>query len=252
MSFGYIPHKTPWKNAILRILGNPNIIRRVQAPVIMRILNPKEKDFILDVGCGGGFISYEIAKTCKCFGIDWNINQNLSYAMYKMPTVTYLKADVQKIPFKDETFHKILLSSVLQMVEDDEALSKECHRVLKEDGTIVLSVPIEYIYIPRLNKLKDKLIEMFGSQGKGFYEYSDVIELLQRRGFEIQETEYAPKRLGSFIYESWLYFCYRARLPLFHPFYFLLLYPIAYFDRFGNKEQKGNEIIIKARKVNHE
>ena len=249
MSFGYIPHKTPLKNAILKMLGNPNMMRRIQAPVIMRMLNPEKEDIVLDAGCGGGFFSYEIAKICKCTGIDWNISRNLSYAMCKLPAASYMKANVQNMPFKDRTFDKILLSSVLQMVENDGALLKECYRVLKEGGIFVLSVPIEYIYVRRLDELKEELIEKFGSCGKGFYEHEEVIGLLQRGRFEIMETEYAPKRLGSFIYETWLYFCYRVGLPLFHSFYFLLLYPLAYFDRFDSKKQKGNEVIIKARKI---
>jgi ubiquinone/menaquinone biosynthesis C-methylase UbiE len=224
-------------------------MRRIQAPVIMRMLNPREGDIILDSGCGGGFFTYEIAKICKSIGIDWNIIERLSYAMCKQPSVSYMKADVQKMPFKDGVFDKILLSSVLQMVEDDEALLKECHRVLKDESILVLSVPIEYMYIRRLNELKDELIKMFGSIGKGFYKYDEVIELLQKEGFEIMETEYAPKRWGSFIYEIWLYFCYRTGLPLFHLFYFPLLYPIAYLDRFGSKKEKGNEVIIKVRNV---
>lgn len=249
MPFGYIPHKTPWKNVILKLLGRPSLMRRIQDPVVMRMLNSKENDLILDVGCGGGFFAYEIAKICKCIGIDWNISKNLSYAMHKLSSVLYMKANVQKMPFKDKTVDKILLSSVLQMVEDDETLLKECYRVLKEDGIFILSVPTEYIYIKKLNELKVELIEKFGSKGKGFYEYYEVIELLQKMGFEILETEYAPKRWGSFIYEIWLSFCYRAGLPLSHPFYFLALYPFAYFDRFGSKKQKGDEVIIKVRKV---
>lgn len=225
------------------------MMRRTQAPIIMRMLNPKGNDLILDAGCGGGFFNYEIAKICRCIGIDWNLNANLSYVMRKLSSAVYTKADVQKMPFKDETFDKILLSSVLQMVEYDGALLKECYRVLKEEGMLVLSVPIQYMYIKRLNKFKNDLIEKFGSQGKGFYEYEEVIELLQKASFEIIENEYAPKRLGSLVYETWLYFCYRIGLPLVHSFYFPLLYPIAYFDRFGGKKQKGNELIIKARKV---
>ena len=248
MTFGYIPHKTPWKNAISKILGNPNMMRRIQAPAIMRMLNPRGNDVVLDAGCGGGFFTYEIAKICRCIGIDWNLSDNLSYAMPKLPSVSYMKADTQKMPFKDEKFDKILLSSVLQMVEGDGALLKECYRVLKDKGILVLSVPVKYVYIRGLNELKDELIEKFGSRGKGFYEYNEVIKLLQREGFEIIETEYSPKRLGSFIYETRLYFCYRVGLPLFYPFYFLL-YPIAYFDRFGSKKYKGNEVVIKARKV---
>jgi len=249
MPFGYVPHKTVWKDLTLKVFGYPSLIRRIQAPVIMRMLNPQKDNLILDAGCGGGFFTYEIAKICRCIGIDLNISERLSYAMRKLPSVSYIKADVQKMPFKDRTFDKILLSSVLQMVEDDEALLKECHRILKDNGIVVLSVPIEFLYIRKLNDLKDELSKLFGSNGKGFYRLEEVIELLERNEFEIMEMEYAPKRWGSFIYETSLYFCFSTGLPLFHSFYFLLLYPIAYFDRFSNKSQKGNEVIIKARKI---
>lgn len=68
MGFGYIPQKSLWKNIILKILGYPNTIRRIQAPILMRILNPQKSDFIVDTECGGGYITYEIAKISKCVG----------------------------------------------------------------------------------------------------------------------------------------------------------------------------------------
>lgn len=247
MPFGYIPHKTLWKNAILKILGNPNTIRRIQAPVIMRMLNPRRDDLILDAGCGGGFFTYEIAKICKCIGIDWNISKNLSYAMRKLSSVLYMKANVQKMPFKNKTLDKILLSSVLQMVEDDEMLLEECHRILKKDGTLVLSVPEEYIYIKKLNKLKDMLNKKFDAN-KGYYTQDEIIELLRKRKFQIMEVEHSPKRVGSLLYELQL-FLWHHNLPLFDIFLFLLLYSIGYFDRLDNKNAKGCELIISA-KVN--
>lgn len=134
----------------------------------MRMLNPQRHDLILDVGCGGGIFTYEIARICRCIGIDWTIKKNLSYIMRKLSSCSYMKADVQKIPFKDMIFDKILLSDVLQVVENDEILLKECHQVLKNDGLFVLSVPIEFIYIRRLNELKNKLNEKYGVRGKGF------------------------------------------------------------------------------------
>ncbi len=84
MPFGYIPHKTHWKGLILRVFGQPSLIRRIQAPVLMRMLQPGESELILDAGCGGGFFAYEIAKRChKAIGIDWNLNSSLSFAMEK-------------------------------------------------------------------------------------------------------------------------------------------------------------------------
>lgn len=252
MPFGYIPHRTLWKDIILRISGYPSAIRRIQAPVIMRMLGPEKGDIILDAGCGGGFFAYEIAKKCEIsVGIDWKLNEGLSFATSKKPNVTYIKGDVQQLPFASGKFNKILLSSVLQMVKDDKSLLRECHRVLKENGLIALSVPIEYIYLKRLNELKPQLKEMFGSLGKGFYEYDEVMTLLAAEGFEIMEIEYAPKRWGSLVCDIGLYLRWRFGFPFFSPYLFPLLYPVVYFDRLAGRKQTGNELIIKARRSNN-
>jgi len=248
MGFGYIPQKSLWKNIILKILGYPNTIRRIQAPILMRMLNPQKNDFIVDAGCGGGYFSYEIAKISKCVGVDRNIRNNEKYIMKYLKSISFVETDIQNMPFKDETVDKILLSSVLQMVDNDILLLKECNRVLKKNAIFVLSVPVEYVYYKELNKIKRKLKEKFGSQGKGFYKYNEIIKLLKDSGFNIIKMEYSPKSWGSFIYETWLYFCSNFNLPLYSSLYFFL-YPVAYFDRFCSKEKKGCEIIIKAKKI---
>lgn len=249
-AFGYVPNRTGWKNFILKVLGYPSMMRRIQAPLLMKMLEPRDSEFILDVGCGGGFFTYEIAKRCKLgIGIDWNLNKGLSLAMSKQPKVAYVKGDVQKLPFMSGVFEKLLLSSILQMVKDDRALLMECYRVLKENGIMVLSVPIEYIHLKKLNNYKPQLKEMFGSLGKSYYDYDEVIGLLVTEGFEIIQTEYSPKRWGSLIFEATLFLWYRFGFTYYSPFLFPLLYPIAYFDRFANKRQIGSELVIKARKV---
>ena len=169
--------------------------------------------------------------------------------MSKLPNLNYIKGDVQKLPFAPGEFDKILLSSVLQMVKDDKALLGECHRTLKEAGIVVLSVPIEYIHLKKLNNHKLGLKEMFGSLGKAYYAHDEVIELLVAEGFEVIQTEYSPKWWGSLIFEVGLSLRYRFGFPFSSPFLFPLLYPMAYFDRFANRKQKGNELIIKARKI---
>lgn len=250
MPFGYVPNRTGWKNVILRALGYPSIIRRIQAPVLMKMLAPKESEVILDAGCGGGFFTYEIARKCKlCIGIDWNLYKGLSLAMGSQSNVAYVKGDVQKLPFMSGVFDKLLLSSVLQMVKDDRALLEECYRVLKGNGILVLSVPLEYIHLKTLNNYKPQLKEIFGSLGKAYYDYDEVIKLLVTEGFEIMQTEYSPKWWGSLIFEVGLSLRYRFGFPFFSPLLFPLLYPAAYFDKLGNRQQKGNELIVKARKV---
>ncbi|MFC1906253.1 class I SAM-dependent methyltransferase [Chloroflexota bacterium] len=249
MPFGYIPQKVAWKDIVLRLSGIPSLIRRVQAPVIMRMLGLDRDDIVLDAGCNGGFFTCEIAAECRrSVGIDWNLGGNASIAMSSLSNLSFIRGDVQVLPFADETFHKVLLSSVLQMVEDDGRLLAECHRVLKGNGSLILSVPTDYIYFNGLNRLQDELNHKFGSRGKGFYGQAEVTGLLDGAGFEITDREYSPKKWGSLIYETQLLLCHSLGLPLYSNFYFFL-YPLALFDRLGGREQKGCELVIKARKV---
>jgi len=250
MPFRHIPHKTVCKDLILKVFGFPNLIRRIQASVLMRMLEPQKGEVILDAGCGNGFFTCEVAKGCQIsIGIDWNLNGKSPPARCKEPKVTFVKGDVQKLPFVSAKFDKILLSSVLQMVKDDMALLVECYRVLKKRGILVLSVPIYYIYVKKLNPLKPQLKDKFGSLGKAYYDQDEVIRLLQNTGFEITETEYSPKKIGSLIFEIGLYLWHRFSFPFFSPLLFPLLYPVAYLDHFANSKQTGNELLIKARKV---
>ena len=44
-----------------------------------------------------------------------------------------------RLPFEDKTFDLVVLSDLLEAFEDDTALVRECHRVLKSDGRLMVT-----------------------------------------------------------------------------------------------------------------
>ncbi len=54
----------------------------------------------------------------------------------------FLVGDAERLPFKSDYFDKVILSSVLQMVSDDRKVLQESHHVLKDNGIMVLCIPI--------------------------------------------------------------------------------------------------------------
>ncbi|MEM4247194.1 MAG: methyltransferase domain-containing protein [Candidatus Woesearchaeota archaeon] len=62
----------------------------------------------------------------------------------------YFPADVRHdlnkfpYPFKDESFDFILASAIMEHLDDDIAFLKECHRLLKKRGKILISVPHQF------------------------------------------------------------------------------------------------------------
>jgi SAM-dependent methyltransferase len=49
--------------------------------------------------------------------------------------------DITGMPFADETFSLVLATDILEHVDDDEAALAEVHRVLKPEGTTLITVP---------------------------------------------------------------------------------------------------------------
>lgn len=104
----------------------------------IKILGRNSK--ILDVGCGTGFFSNEIAKAGhKVWGIDVS-NHMISYAnktkKKNADNVSFLLGDVEKLPFKKGSFDACFCGVILHHFPDICKISREMFRVLKENGFI--------------------------------------------------------------------------------------------------------------------
>ena len=71
LSFGYLPIGIAKYDLPGRLFGNPNLIKRLQAPDLMAALDIRPSDSVLDFGCGSGYMTVEMAKlAAKATGID--------------------------------------------------------------------------------------------------------------------------------------------------------------------------------------
>jgi len=91
---------------------------------------------ILDVGCGGGFLSNELARQgYKVTGVDLSLESlKVAEAHDETKSVKYEVADAYKLPFADESFDALTAMDFLEHVEDPEKVIKEFSRVLKPNG----------------------------------------------------------------------------------------------------------------------
>jgi SAM-dependent methyltransferase len=55
-----------------------------------------------------------------------------------------VQGDIDRLPFPDRSFNKILCSHVLEHVLDDRAVLSEIRRLLRDDGLAILAVPLKY------------------------------------------------------------------------------------------------------------
>lgn len=109
-----------------------------RAPWIIEIIskNFSETQKILDIGCGGGFLTNPLA-ACghRVTGIDLSLSSlQAAQAQDTTGTVHYLRADAYALPFKNESFDVVTALDLLEHVEDPEKVILEASRVLRKNG----------------------------------------------------------------------------------------------------------------------
>lgn len=109
----------------------------------IRVSNSKEKQKIhcLDIGCGGGIITEDLAKISDhVTGIDLSegsLNTARKHAADSGLNIDYQLAAAENLPFADNTFDLISCCDVLEHVNDLSAVIKEIDRVLAPGGVFV-------------------------------------------------------------------------------------------------------------------
>jgi ubiquinone/menaquinone biosynthesis C-methylase UbiE len=101
-------------------------------------LHPNDKVLIAGCGKGDEAIIFKNIFLVHTTGIDISLPLN---NIIKSQDLELLQADLNAIPFPDNTFSFIYNYHVLEHVESPKNVLKEFRRVLKDDGTIFLGFP---------------------------------------------------------------------------------------------------------------
>jgi SAM-dependent methyltransferase len=99
-----------------------------------------QTDTVLDVGCGNGSVAFDVALVAKeVVGIDID-KKNIENAKRtnSRANITYLIGDATTYPFA-EKFDKIILSNVLEHIENRIDFLKKLHNI---SDTILLRIPM--------------------------------------------------------------------------------------------------------------
>ncbi len=260
-----------FKQMLKAWLGFPHLLRRMQYPHLIRFLQASAIPYrTLDVGCGSGQLAALLSQRAFVVGVDVSLNHSFVRRLSRPRRLCFAAANGLRLPFSVSAFDAVTMSSVLQMEADDAGLLRECHRVLAHGGCLALTVPVGYVYIPRLfgaNRLAGALrrllrlpdgYESFKTTlnvrhqvgGRGYYPVADLQELLTRSGYDVIATEYVPRALGTFLYEVSLILRWAlGRSVSVYGYLNMLLYPIGLFDRWLPSQSQGCEQLVICRKI---
>lgn len=108
----------------------------------------KNKRKILDVGCGTGAVTMDIAEFTKgeIIGIDID-KEKFKHAKNLLTNVHNIKlmeADVLNLPFENETFDLVLFNIVLIYITDHQKAVNEMTRVTRKNGIVLATLEPDY------------------------------------------------------------------------------------------------------------
>ena len=188
---------------------------------------------VLDIGFGDGeFIQHLDKKIKSVYGYDVNKKSALEFQK-KNPSVNIKFGKVgSKLPYKDAFFDAVFLLHVLEHVDDEDVITQEIYRVIKNKGALYLASPYKGLFawadmanlrynFPLIHKLfgkifygKEKFAELFEGQKRSLfgdssrqrnshyhYKEEEIKKLLAGR-FKIEKF-YKYSLLQPFLFSIW-------------------------------------------------
>ncbi|MBX4210401.1 methyltransferase domain-containing protein [Candidatus Parcubacteria bacterium] len=109
--------------------------KKVILPNLLRLMDIKKGQAILDLACGSGFFTREFQKAgARVIGSDISKELLKIAARDSDKSITYVQAPAEKLPFQREQFDSISLVLALQNIRGVKESIEECNRVLKSKG----------------------------------------------------------------------------------------------------------------------
>lgn len=148
---------------------------------------------ILDIGCGDGIFLNQIrGRFIESFGIDI-AEIAVETALRNGVQASILNLNSDALPYPNGFFDAITILSTFQYFYDPYYVLGECHRVLKEHGVLIMSIPnsraIWRIYRLLIRGEFPKVsLDKIGYDGGTlhYFCYKDIDKLLKDNNFKIQ------------------------------------------------------------------
>ena len=156
-----------------------------------------------DFGCGLGIFSRFLSRQFRysnIFCLDNNNSLTFAQKLTSSDNAKFCICNIQNIPLKSNSFDFIVSLDVLEHVDDPIIALKEIHRVLKEDGFFIVSVPLETSLLKIIREITIKLnmstrmptnYSHYHGEIKNFKEFEKELGCV----FKITKKQYSPLNL---------------------------------------------------------
>jgi len=148
--------------------------------LLIREITIPENPVVLDVACGTGITTFELAKRCNGQGTFHGVDLSQSMlekaeqnsAELGLNNTQFMKMDAQNLDFPDSKFDIVICSMSFQFFPDQKKAIQEMRRVLKPNGVVAILLPG--------NKSGQENLEIVRTVAKRHPEYPMFIDIVDR------------------------------------------------------------------------
>lgn len=158
---------------------------RMTLQEIVRGLNVRRTDRCMAIGRHAAMFAYHLRKLGGNWATVVASEEEAVLARELVGDDVHILAEEVSLPFKDKTFDAVVVVDCLEKADRDEAFVEDCHRVLKNDGRLVVNVAHRksMTLVNPLRRLLGGLRANGGTAGIGYSE-PEMFGIL-KHGFDV-------------------------------------------------------------------
>jgi ubiquinone/menaquinone biosynthesis C-methylase UbiE len=140
-------------------------------------------DKVLDIGCyQGEFLNYVEERISLGIGYDPLADETIKSDKIKIFPVSFK----EPLPFPSQFFDSIVMLAVIEHISDRESIARECYRLLKPGGRIVITVPQ-----PTVDDLLKILVRFHLADGMSLEQHTGLVlttllYIFTKQGFRLK------------------------------------------------------------------
>lgn len=187
---------------------------------------------LLDCGCGGGEYVRRLRKdyAIDAHGVEYSEEKVAQAKAIPELAPHVARGNIEQLDFSDSSFDVVLLNEVLEHVPNDVRALREVHRVLVNEGSVIVFSPNRWYpfethgvytksnrklppYVPGIPYIPVRIGNMYFSYWARNYWQSELRRMIRNCGFDIRCTEFFWQTFEG-ISGQQLKFVHKMRRPL--------------------------------------
>jgi ABC-2 type transport system ATP-binding protein len=169
--------------------------KELRDEIIQELNRLPELGELVELGCGTGIFTETIVqKTKRMFATDLS-DSLLAVARRRIgdhPKVTIQKENGMATSFPSEAIDSVFMANLIHVVESPSTLLKECDRILRKDGTLVIVTFTGYgMKLWKKIKLGFRFVKSWGKPPAHTHSFSpeDLASMIEEAGFTVKTSK---------------------------------------------------------------